>query len=338
MQATRRVVAALLTLGSIEAGSAQRTRQDAAGLEVIKVRSAFHVIAGAGGNIGVNIGSDGVVVVDGGTAAAAAAVVEEIHRLTPKPIRYIINTSEDDEHVGGNETLATAGESLFLRANLGPGDSSGAAINNNGAASIVGTENMFLRMSASRKYAVVGQPTETFARSLKVMSLNEESIQIIHPAAAHTDGDAIVLFRQSDVLLTGDVFDMTRFPVIDVLRGGSIRGEIAVLNQLIDLAVPSIPLPWKDGGTIVVPGHGRVSQQAELVEYRDMVTVIAERIDDMVKQGMTLEAIQRANPTKGWDRRFGSNAGPWTTAMFVEAVYKSLTADGSGSQAQGERR
>ena len=117
-------------------------------------------------------------------------------------------------------------------------------VNNAGAASIVGTENMYLRMSASGRYAVVGQPTETFARSLKVMALNDESIQIIHPAAAHTDGDAIVLFRQSDVLLTGDVFDMTRFPVIDVSRGGSIRGEIEVLNQLIDLAIPSIPLPW----------------------------------------------------------------------------------------------
>jgi glyoxylase-like metal-dependent hydrolase (beta-lactamase superfamily II) len=130
---------------------------------------------------------------------------------------------------------------------------------------------------------------------------------------------------------------MTGFPVIDVSRGGSIRGEIEVLNQLIDLAVPSIPLPWKDGGTIVVPGHGRLSQQAELVEYRDMVTVIADRVADMIKQGMALDAIQRANPTKGWDRRFGSTTGPWTTAMFVEAVHKSLTAD-SGRPTQGERR
>jgi glyoxylase-like metal-dependent hydrolase (beta-lactamase superfamily II) len=331
-------MAALLTLINIDAGLAQRTGPASPGLEVIKVRPAFHVIAGAGGNIGVSIGSDGVIVVDGGTSAAAAAVVEEIRRLTPKRIRYIINTSDDDEHVGGNETLAKAGESLFVRGNLGPGDTSGTAMNNNGAASIVGTENMFLRMSRSGRYAVVGQPTETFARNLKVMSLNDESIQMIHPAAAHTDGDAIVLFRQSDVLLTGDVFDMTRFPVIDVSRGGSIRGEIDVLNQLIDLAVPSIPLPWKDGGTIVVPGHGRLSQQAELVEYRDMVTVITERVDEMMKQGMTLEAIQRANPTKGWDRRFGSTAGPWTTAMFVEAVHKSLTAEGTRPRAQGEPR
>jgi glyoxylase-like metal-dependent hydrolase (beta-lactamase superfamily II) len=338
MQAARLVMVALLALSSIDTGLAQRSGQDATGLEVIKVRPAFYVIAGAGGNIGVNIGPDGVIVTDGGTAAAAVGVVDEIRRLTPKRIRYIINTSDDDEHVGGNETLAKAGESLYLRGNLGPGDTTGTTINNGGAASIVGTENMFLRMSASGKYAVVGQPTETFARSLKVMALNDESIQIIHPAAAHTDGDAIVLFRQSDVLLTGDVFDMTRFPMIDLSRGGSIRGEIEVLNQLIDLAIPSIPLPWKDGGTIVVPGHGRLSQQAELVEYRDMVTIITDRIEDLIRQGMTLGAIQRANPTKGWDRRFGSTTGSWTTAMFVEAVHKSLTAGDTRPQAPGEPR
>ena len=119
-------------------------------------------------------------------------------------------------------------------------------------------------------------------------------------------------------------------------RGGSVRGEIEVLNQLIDLAVPSIPLPWKDGGTIVVPGHGRLSQQAELVEYRDMDKVIADRVADMITQGMTLDAIQRANPTKGWDRRFGSATGAWTTAMFVEAVHKSLTA--GDEQTPGARR
>jgi glyoxylase-like metal-dependent hydrolase (beta-lactamase superfamily II) len=337
MQARRFAMVASLTLANIGIGLAQRTAPDAPGLDVIPVRPAFHVIAGAGGNIGVNVGSDGVIVVDGGTAAAAAGVLAELRRLTPKRVRYIINTSDDDDHVGGNEALAKAGESLFLRGNLGPGDISGTTLNNNGAASIVGTENMYLRMSGTGRYAVVGQPTETFARSLKVMSLNDESIQIIHPASAHTDGDAIVLFRQSDVLLTGDVFDMTRFPVIDVSRGGSIRGEIEVLNQLIDLAVPSIPLPWKDGGTIVVPGHGRLSQQAELVEYRDMVTVIADRVGDMIDQGMSLDAIQRANPTKGWDRRFGSTTGSWTTAMFVEAVHKSLTAD-AGRRTQSERR
>jgi glyoxylase-like metal-dependent hydrolase (beta-lactamase superfamily II) len=300
------------------------------GLEVVKIRPNFYMFAGAGGNIGVHIGRDGVIVVDSGSAASADAALAEIKALTPLPVRYIINTSENEDHVGGNEKFARAGESLFLRNNLGPGGGGNTAINNDGAASIIGTENMFLRMSGvagePSRYPTVAQPTETFARRLKVMYLNDESIQILHPASAHTDGDAIVLFRRSDVLLTGDVFDMTRFPVIDLARGGTIQGEIDVLNQLIDLAVPSIPLPWKEGGTTVIPGHGRASEQAELVEYRDMVTIVRDRIKDMIDRRMTLDQIKAARPTRGWDRRFGSDSGPWTTNMFVEAVYKSLMA------------
>ena len=308
-------------------------------LEVIKLRPNFYMLAGAGGNIGVQLGSDGVIVVDSGSGESADAVMAEIQKLTPLKVRYIINTSDDDDHVGGNEKLARAGESLFIRNNLGPGGGGNTAINNDGAASIIGTENMFLRISGATgepsRYPTIAQPTETFARRLKVMYLNDESIQILHPPAAHTDGDAIVLFRQSDVIVAGDVFDMTRFPMIDIGRGGSVQGEIDVLNQLIDLAVPSIPLPWKAGGTTVIPGHGRVSEQAELVEYRDMVTIVRDRIKDMIDRRMTLDQIKAASPTKGWSRRFGSESGPWTTNMFVEAVYKSLTtgpAKGSAPQ------
>jgi glyoxylase-like metal-dependent hydrolase (beta-lactamase superfamily II) len=328
MKAVRFLVIAALAVGAVHGALAQQA--GGPGLDVIKVRPNFYMIAGAGGNIGVHLGPDGVIVVDAGSGASADAVIDEIRKLTPLKIRYIINTSDDDDHVGGNEKLARAGESLFIRNNLGPGGGGNTAINNDGAASIIGTENMFLRMSGATgepsRYPTVAQPTETFARRLKVMYLNNESIQVMHPPSAHTDGDAIVLFRQSDVIVTGDVFDMTRFPVIDIERGGAVQGEIDVLNQLIDLAVPSIPLPWKEGGTTVIPGHGRLSEQAEIVEYRDMVTIVRDRIQEMIKQRMTLDQIKAASPTKGWNRRFGSDSGPWTTNMFVEAVYKSLTA------------
>ena len=327
MKSVQLLALATMACASVHLGIAQQNERAGSQLEVIKVRSNFYMIAGAGGNIGVSIGSDGVIVVDTGSTASADAVLEEIRKLSPLRIRYIINTSDDDDHVGGNEKLAVAGQSLFGN-NLGPGGANNTAINNGGAASIIGTENVFSRMSGRvpPRYAAAALPTETFARPQKVMYLNDESIQIIHPASAHTDGDAMVLFRQSDVIVTGDTFDMTRFPIIDIARGGSVQGEIDVLNQLIDLAVPSIPLPWKDGGTIVVPGHGRLSQQAELVEYRDMVTIIRDRIRDMINQRMTLDQIRKASPTKGWDRRFGSDSGAWTTSMFVEAVYQSLTA------------
>lgn len=339
MKAVRFLVVAALAVGAVHGARAQQA--GGPGLEVIKVRPNFYMIAGAGGNIGVHLGPDGVIVVDSGSGASADAVIDEIRKLTPLKVRYIINTSDDDDHVGGNEKLARAGESLFIRNNLGPGGGGNTAINNDGAASIIGTENMFLRMSGATgepsRYPTVAQPTETFARRLKVMYLNDESIQVMHPPNAHTDGDAIVLFRQSDVIVTGDVFDMTRFPVIDIERGGAVQGEIDILNQLIDLAVPSIPLPWKAGGTTVIPGHGRLSEQAEIVEYRDMVTIIRDRIQEMIKQRMTLDQIKAASPTKGWNRRFGSDSGPWTTNMFVEAVYKSLTArSGQGEAGKGK--
>lgn len=333
MKPVQLLALAALACAPVHPGIAQQIERGSAALEVVKIRPTFYMIAGAGGNIAVNIGSDGVIVVDTGSTASVNAVLEEIRKLTPLRIRYIINTSDDEDHVGGNEKLAVAGQSLF-GGNLGPGGANNTAINNGGAASIIGTENVFSRMSGGvpARYAAVAQPTETFARRQKVMYLNDESIQIIHPVSAHTDGDAMVLFRRSDVIVTGDIFDMTRFPMIDVPRGGSIQGEIDVLNQLIDLAVPSVPLPWKDGGTIVVPGHGRLSQQAELVEYRDMVTIIRDRIHDMINQHMTLDQIRKASPTKGWDRRFGSDSGAWTTGMFIEAVYKSLTASPPASR------
>jgi len=299
------------------------------GLDVVQVRPDFYMIAGAGGNIAVQIGPDGVVLVDAGSAAAADQVVAAIKRLTDQPIRYIINTSADADHVGGNEKVAKAGVSLFAVNNLGPGGGN-TAINNGGAASIVGTEKVLLRMSAptgeKSLYPSTAWPTETFTRKQKNLYLNREGIEVISQPAAHTDGDSIVLFRRSDVLVTGDVFDTTRFPVIDVEKGGSVQGEIDALNRIVDLAIPSIPLPFQDGGTQVVPGHGRISEQAEVVEYRDMVTVIRDVIQDMIKRGMTLEQVRAASPTKGYTRRYGSSSGPWTTNMFVDAVYKSLTA------------
>jgi hypothetical protein len=127
------------------------------------------------------------------------------------------------------------------------------------------------------------------------------------------------------VLVAGDILDATRFPVSDVEKGGSIQGEIAALNRIVELAIPSIPLIWQDGGTAVIPAHGRILDQADVVEFRDMVTIIRDVVQDMIQRGMTLEQVQNANPTKGYRRRYGLDAGPWTTDMFVAAIYKGLT-------------
>jgi glyoxylase-like metal-dependent hydrolase (beta-lactamase superfamily II) len=327
------LVLAILVVGnSISLFSAQQNQPGGDAVRIFEVRPNIHMISGAGGNIAVQIGVDGVVIVDTGSQETAGSALAAIRKLTDQPIRYIINTGPDVDHIGGNETIAKAGESIF--APNAPGGAAGpgiaAAISNAGAASIVGPETLLARMSAPDsplRLPVVAWPTETFTRKVKDLFLNREPIQIIYQPAAHSDSDSIVMFRRSDVIVTGDVFDITRFPMIDIDKGGSIQGEIDALNRLIELTVPSIPMPWlEDGGTRVIPGHGRPCEEAELVEYRDMVTIIRDRVRDMIKRGMTLDQIKTANPTQGYRARYGADSGPWSTNMFVEAVYRSLMA------------
>jgi glyoxylase-like metal-dependent hydrolase (beta-lactamase superfamily II) len=287
-------------------------------LEVLQVRPNFYMIAGAGGNIGFQVGADGVVVVDSGSPASADSVVEAIKKVTPQPIRYVINTSADADHVGGNETLAKAGKTLFTQGGIGVNaDFLG------GAASILSVEKVLTRMSAPlAKYPIAAWPTETFDQPRKYMFLNGEGIEIFYQPAAHTDGDAIVFFRRSDVIAAGDIFDTTRFPVIDIAKGGSIHGEIAGLQKLVDTAIPSVPIVSREEGTLIIPGHGRICDQLDVVEYRDMVTIIRDRIRDLIKQGLTLEQIKAASPARGYLRRYGSSE---TGANdFVEAVYRSM--------------
>ena len=134
--------------------------------------------------------------------------------------------------------------------------------------------------------------------------------------AAHTDGDSLVYFRHNDVIATGDVFMTTAFPVIDLERGGSINGVVDALNKILDIAFPEFRL---EGGTLIVPGHGRVSDSADVAYYRDMVTIVRDRVQDMIKKGMTIEQVKAARPTRDYDPRYGS------PDAFVEAAYKSLS-------------
>ncbi|HTR35310.1 MAG TPA: MBL fold metallo-hydrolase [Bryobacteraceae bacterium] len=293
-------------------------------LEVLQLRPNFYMIAGAGGNIGFQIGVDGVVVVDAGTASSGSAVVAAIQKVTSKPIRYIIDTSADSDRVGGNAIVAKAGQTLFT----GSGGAGLAANFLGGGASILSVEQVLTRMSGPSgqrsPFPVEAWPTETFNVPRKYMYLNGEGIEVFHEAAAHTDGDAIVFFRRSDVVVAGDVFDTRRFPVIDVAKGGSIQGEIAALQKLVDTAIPSGPIVSREEGTLIIPGHGRICDQLDVVEYRDMVTIIRDRVRDLMKQGLTLEQIQAASPARGYIRRYGSDTGSWTTNDFVEAIYRSL--------------
>ena len=296
-------------------------------LEVLQLRPNFYMIAGAGGNIAVQVGEDGVVVVDAGTASKTEAVLAAVKKITARPIRYLIDTSADADHVGGNEAISKAGQTLFV-AGGGIGISADFL---GGGASILAVENVLRRMSAptgkAAAFPVEAWPTVTFQQPRKYMYLNGEGIEVLYQPAAHTDGDAFVFFRRSDVVVAGDILDTTRFPVIDVARGGSVQGEIAALNRIVDTAIPSVPIVSREEGTLVIPGHGHVCDQFDVVEYRDMVTIIRDRIQDLIKAGMTLDQIKAASPARGYIRRYGSDTGPWTTNNFVEAVYRSLVQE-----------
>ena len=296
-------------------------------LEVLQLRPNFYMIAAggaAGTNIGVQIGEDGIVVVDAGPAGMAANVVAAIKRISTAPIRYVIDTSADADHAGGNEIVAKAGQTLLLTRSIALPDT----FLGSGPASILAAEQVLTRMSAptgqTAPFPVAAWPTETFDYGRKYMYLNGEGIEVLHQPSAHSDGDSFVFFRRSDIVMAGDVLDTTRFPVIDVAKGGSVEGEIAALNRLVDLAIPSVPIVSREAGTLIVPGHGHVYDQFDVAEYRDMVTIVRDRVRDLIAAGRTLDQIKEAAPARGYTRRYGSDSGSWTTANFVEAVYRSL--------------
>jgi glyoxylase-like metal-dependent hydrolase (beta-lactamase superfamily II) len=305
------------------AGVAQQTSVD---LDVVQVRPDFYMIAGAGGNVAVQLGPAGVVLVDSGSAQMADTVLAAVKRLTDRPIRYVINTSADPDHVGGNDKLSKAGQTI-----LGHQGSSGVSeevYTSGGSAGVLAHENVFTSMSApGSPFPFAAQPTKTYTGRSYPMYLNGDGIQVIHMSAAHSHGDSIVFFRRADVIVSGDILDTTRFPVIDVGRGGSIQGEIEALNRILEMMIPPFPLRWREERTYVIPGHGFIADYADVVEYRNVVTIVRDRIADMIARGMTLEQVKAADPTKGFRTRYGSDSGAWTTEMFVEAVFNGLSGN-----------
>jgi glyoxylase-like metal-dependent hydrolase (beta-lactamase superfamily II) len=317
-------------------GRASAQQASASEVEVVQIRPNFYVIGGAGGNIVVQTGPEGVILVDSGSTAMADQVLAAIRRITPLPIRYIINTSMDADHVGGNEKLSKAGLSILPGAVAAGSGLNDDLVSNFGAASILAHENVLARMTASagQPSAVPSAlwPTKTFAYRMYSMYLNGDGIQVIHQPAAHTDGDTIVFFRRGDVIATGDIIDTTRFPFIDVKRGGTLQGELDALNRLMDLSIHNLPLQWYADRTFMVPGHGHVYDKLDLLEYRDAITVVRDRVQDLIDQGRTLAQVKAANPTLGYRSQYGTDSGPWTTDMFVEVVYNELAAVKKGKK------
>jgi cyclase len=317
-------VAVALGLAVCGALSAVAAEPEDGGIDVVKVRKNFYMIAGAGGNIGAQIGSDGVVLVNSGAAAASDQVLAALKRLTDLPIRYIINVDAGADFVGGNEKLSKAGYTIFTNA---LGNPAALQAMTGGGASILSHDSVLRRISTGKEALPSGDwPNEAFFTPRKAIRMNDEGIEIFYQSSAHSNADSFVLFRSSDVVVTGDVMDTTRFPVIDLANGGSIQGEIDALNRLIDLTIAPTPFIYKDVGTYVIPGHGRLCEQMEVVDYRDMVVLIRDVVADLIKQGKTLDQIKAARPALPYETRYGSQTGSWTTNAFIEAVYKSLNA------------
>jgi glyoxylase-like metal-dependent hydrolase (beta-lactamase superfamily II) len=285
---------------------------------VLTVRPNIYMIAGAGGNITVLTFPEGALVVDTGSSDTANAVLDTIKHLSDKPIAHIINTSASPDHIGGNATLAASGRRIPVEVVAGEGPM------------VVAHENVLTRMSApTGKQAAAPErawPNETYHLDTKKLSTRYhggEAIQLFHAPAAHSDGDTLVWFRHADVIATGDIFMTTTYPLIDVANGGTIDGVIDGLNHILEIAFPDFR---SEGGTVIIPGHGRLSDMADVAYYRDMVTIIRDRVQDLVTKGQTLEQVKAAKPTRDYDGRFGATAGAWTTDMFVDAVYKTLSA------------
>ena len=321
----------------------------ASGIQVLPVRGNVYMLLGAGANITASVGRDGVLMVDAGRAQMSDQVLAAIRRLQDeldlrdappgrgaetrssvasrnveppaKPIRYVIDTSADPDHAGGNEKIRMAGRT-FTGGNV-----AGNIADAGEGAAILAHENVLQRLiepePGEEKAAPDAQPTDTYYTDSMKLShfFNGEGIQLIHQPAAHTAGDSLVWFRGSDVIAAGDIYSTVSYPIIDVKHGGTINGVIDGLNRILDLSVAEFRT---EGGTLVIPGHGRLSDSADVAYYRDMVTIIRDRVQAMIAKGMTLDQVKAARPTGDYEPRYGATSGPWTTDMFVEAVYGTL--------------
>ncbi|HLK48787.1 MAG TPA: MBL fold metallo-hydrolase [Bryobacteraceae bacterium] len=302
-------------------GCAQgRLNLDKTEFEVLPVQGNVYMLASAAGNVTVQVGKNGVLVVDTSYPEMTGKILAAVQKLSDKPVRYIINTHVHRDHTGGNENFArTFGSATAVSVVNTPGSTATQTVQ------IYAHDNVLARMTKADgglpAAPSIAWPTETFTGDEKELYFNGEAVLMYHEPAAHTDGDTIVYFRASDVISAGDLIVTTGYPVIDLQRGGSLQGIINGLNHVLEIAVPA---HHEEGGTYVIPGHGRIYDEFDVVEYRDMLTIIRDRIQALIKKGATLEQVMAARPTRDYDPQYGSATGPWTTERFVEAAYRSL--------------
>jgi len=330
-------------------------------VHVLPVQGNIYMLVADGTNITASLGRDGMAVVNTGTAQMTDKVLAALSDLakavvtppvtnncfgancpgipswsspffnavvaSPAPahaMRYVINTSAAADHVGGNQKLAASAN--FRRAG-GAAGFGGATRDLGTTATIVAHEGVLAAMSTppdkTPPAPEAAWPSDTYFDEFHKLSeyVNGEPVILYHAKAANTDGDSIVFFRHSEVIAAGDLLSTISYPIIDTAKGGTVQGVIDGLNQILDLAVAEYR---SQGGTWIVPGRGRLSDTADVASYRNMLVMIRDRIADLKKKGSTLEQVKAARPSLDFDGRYGATTGPWTTSMFIEAVYKTL--------------
>lgn len=321
-RASYRVAVSLIALAVLSVDS--RAQDAPPEVEILQVRDDIYMIVGQGGNITMQVGNDGILLVDTQFAYMSEAIVAAIREISDAPIRYIINTHHHGDHIGGNANLRLVGDTII------GGNMPGAVpYAEGGGAQVIAHENVLLRLSLASGDQAVDPgiwPTNTFFNEEKDLYFNGEGIRIIHKPNAHTDGDVVVFFRRSDLIAAGDFYRTTSWPRIDAAAGGSYQGTIEALNDLVDMMIPEY---GQDGGTLVIPGHGRLSGIGDVLDFREMVIVIGDRLKHMIAEGMSLEQIIAARPAMDYEPVYGNPDDPSVTDQFVEAAYMSLIQEGN---------
>ena len=275
-------------------------------IKTVHVSGGVYMLVGGGANVVVQVGSEGVLIVDTGVANMTDKLLAAIRELSKKEIRWIVNTTLDPDHVGGNERMSNAGRTV-----------------NGNPAAIIAHEKLPLRMvKLPVPVPISARPLNTFFSDQRDLYFNDDPV-FMYRSPGHTDGDILVHFRSADVIAAGDTFLTTTYPSIDVANGGTTQGFIDGLNRILDLAVPK---HLEEGGTYIIPGHGRICDEADVLEYHDMIVIVRDRVRDAVKRGLTLDQVKAARFTRDYDARYAAPSGPGSTANFVESLYRDLSA------------
>jgi cyclase len=285
------------------------------GVEAVHVQGKIWMLVTPDGNLALQVGEEGALLVDTGKSGTSDAVKAAIRQVTPRPLRYVINTSAGPTRIGNNAAFGqSAGADVNAARVPGP--------------EIIAREAVLIQMSKAN-YPVDAWPTDAYLERERKFRFNGEAIEIVHQPSAYSDGDSLVYFRGSDVIVAGEIYSTRRFPLVDREHGGTVEGVLAGLNRILDIAVPEVVVNnFAEGGTLVIPGGGRLSDQDDVTEYRDMVHIVRDRMVSLVKMTRSLEQVKAARPLIDYEGRYG--IPEWTASMFLDALYAEVTRSTAG--------